>query len=145
MSSVKFSCTVTSSDPTAELGLEVWLDGTILFNCDHVIEPQKISVLIPDQNEAEHVLKLVMKNKKLEHTQLDNQGNILQDCILIVSDLAFDKVIASHAFYSLAKYDHDFNGSGPATQQKFFGELGCNGTVKLEFSTPMYEWLLDYL
>jgi hypothetical protein len=43
----------------------------------------------------------------------------------------------------VAKYQHDFNGTGKLTTQNFYGELGCNGTVSLKFSTPIYIWLLE--
>jgi len=43
----------------------------------------------------------------------------------------------------LAQYQHDFNGTGNPTIDKFYGEMGCNGTVSLKFTTPIYLWLLE--
>jgi hypothetical protein len=42
-----------------------------------------------------------------------------------------------------AVYTHDFNGSQPPVDDKFFGDLGCNGTVSLKFTAPTYLWLLE--
>jgi hypothetical protein len=42
-------------------------------------------------------------------------------------------------------YEHNANGTGPLVQDKFYGEMGCNGTVTLEFSSPTYLWLLEQM
>ena len=42
-----------------------------------------------------------------------------------------------------AVYTHDFNGTQPEIEDTFFGEMGCNGTVSLRFTTPIYLWLLE--
>jgi hypothetical protein len=44
-----------------------------------------------------------------------------------------------------AMYTHNFNSTGPSTQDKFYGELGCNGTVTVKFNTPIYLWLLEHM
>jgi len=46
-------------------------------------------------------------------------------------------------FTELATYTHDFNGTKELTQEKFYGVMGCNGTVSLKFATPIYLWLLE--
>jgi hypothetical protein len=38
-----------------------------------------------------------------------------------------------------------FNGTSEVTEDKFYSELGCNGTVSLKFTTPMYLWLLEHM
>jgi hypothetical protein len=42
-------------------------------------------------------------------------------------------------------YEHDYNGTGTLTQEKFYGQMGCNGTVSLAFCTPIYMWLLEHM
>jgi len=46
-------------------------------------------------------------------------------------------------FLDRAVYVHDFNGTGKFVNKQFFGEMGCNGTVELKFSSPFYLWLLE--
>jgi len=43
----------------------------------------------------------------------------------------------------IIQYCHDFNGTQPAVVDRFHGSLGCNGTVTLKFTTPIYLWLLE--
>jgi hypothetical protein len=96
-----------------------------------------------DDVEAEHVLKLVLKNKQTEHTRLSESGEILNDACLTVSNLTFDSIKLGQIVNDLSIYEHDFNGTQSATKQQFFGTMGCNGTVELKFSTPIYLWLLE--
>ena len=98
-----------------------------------------------NDDEAEHVLRFVMKNKKPEHTKIDEQGNIIQDACITITDLAFDELTLGYIFTKLASYTHDTNGTAEEAGYKFFGEMGCNGTVRLEFNTPIYLWYLEHM
>jgi len=99
---------------------------------------------MPD-DEAEHDLRFVLKNKTAEHTQIDEAGNIVNDARLKITDMAFDEIQLGHMITEQAVYDHDFNGTGVMSQHKFYGEMGCNGTVSLKFTTPVYLWLLEHM
>ena len=129
----------------AELGFEAWIDQRKFLDVDHVKETQPVTVELDDQDDAEHELRLVLKNKTAEHTQVDEQGNIITDARLLITDVAFDEIRLGHMFFEQAVYTHDFNGTSKATEDKFYGELGCNGTVSLKFSTPVYLWLLEHM
>jgi hypothetical protein len=138
---VTISCILDTTDPTAPLGFEVYIDSQKMFDVDHVQAPQQISLQINDES-AEHRLKFVMKNKTAEHTSIDHAGNILSDARLILSELKFDDMPIDHTIDQLV-YEHNANGTGPLVQDKFYGEMGCNGTVSLGFTTPIYLWLLE--
>jgi hypothetical protein len=144
MTTTKFSCKISTTDSSALLGLEAWIDDHKFFDLSHVTDSQEISTEIND-DEAEHVLRLVMKNKILDHTKINDAGEIVQDARLVIEDIAFDGIKLNHMFTKLATYTHDFNGTGAEIQDKFYGEMGCNGTVKLEFTTPVYLWLLEHM
>jgi hypothetical protein len=137
-----FSCVVDTSDPCCKLGIEIWLDNDKIFDLDHVVEPVKITHEFSDQ-ENTHELRFVLKNKQQEHTKVDTDGNIISDARLSIQNVALEEIELGHTFISQATYSHDFNGTGPSTQEQFFGEMGCNGTVSFKFSTPTYHWLLE--
>ena len=141
---VKFSCDITSTDFDIPLSLEIWLDDQCIFEKYHVRQPITFVHEFPD-TDAEHQLRFVMKNKRAEHTRIDQDGNIVSDACLKISSVCFDEIMLEHMFTELAEYTHDFNGTGPATQDKFFDTFGCNGTVTLNFTTPVYLWLLENL
>jgi len=142
---VTITFNLATTDATAELGFEAWINQRRFLDLDHVKDTQKITVELDDQDDAEHELRLVLKNKTTEHTQVDENGNIIADARLTITDLAFDEIKLGHLFAEQAVYTHNFNGTGETTQDKFYGELGCNGTVSLKFSTPMYLWLLEHM
>jgi hypothetical protein len=140
--SVKFSCVLENTDPLCPLGLEIWLDDQQIFNDNHV------SALIHFEHdilekEGDHQLKFVIKNKTPEHTKIDESGQIIKDAKLVVKDLCFDQIKIDQVVSDLAVYTHDFNGTGNLTHGKFYSELGCNGVVSLNFTTPVYLWLLE--
>jgi len=136
------SCILNTTNPAAELGFEAWVDNTKFVDIDHVTEQQPIAMEIPD-DDADHELIFVLKHKTDQHTQIDENNKIVSDATLTVTELAFDEIKLGHMVTKLAVYTHDFNGTGTPTQDKFYGEMGCNGTVSLKFSTPIYLWLLE--
>lgn len=141
-STVKISCTISTSDTVAPLGMEIWLNDLQIFNQDHITENIKFCYDMLD-TDTEHELKFVMKNKTAQHTTVDQAGNIIKDACLSIADLAFDEIQLGHVFTELAVYTHDFNGTGNNTQEIFYGTIGCNGTVCLKFTAPVYLWLLE--
>jgi hypothetical protein len=141
-STVKISCAISTSDTAAPLGMEIWLNDLQIFNQDHITENIKFCYDMLD-TDAEHELKFVMKNKTAQHTTVDQAGNIIKDACLSIADLAFDEIQLGHVFTELAVYTHDFNGTGNNTQEIFYGTIGCNGTVCLKFTAPVYLWLLE--
>ena len=144
-STVTITFNLATTDATAELGFEAWINQRRFLDLDHVKDTQKITVELDDQDDAEHELRLVLKNKTAEHTKVDEHGNILADARLLITDVAFDEIRLGHMLVEQSVYTHNFNGTGETTQAKFYGELGCNGTVILRFATPMYLWLLEHM
>jgi hypothetical protein len=126
------------------LGLEIWIDNQKLFDQDHVQESHRISTDLSD-DEGEHELRLVLKNKLTEHTRVDANNTIVSDAIISVNGLEFDSIALNQIVTDLAEYQHNFNGSGELSVHKFYGDLGCNGTVSLKFTTPVYLWLLEHM
>jgi hypothetical protein len=142
MTTYQISCTVGTTDPTAELGLEIWLDNTRLFDTNHVVDSMPLTFNI-NEDESEHELRFVMKNKKSEHTVVAEDGSIVSDANLTVTNLTFDEIELKQVFVDHSVYTHNFNGTQPPTNTKFYGEMGCNGTVSLKYTTPIYLWLLE--
>lgn len=138
------SCDISTTDSEACLGLEIWLNDQVVRDIDHVRQAEKFSYEISDADH-EHALKFVLKNKTSQHTQIDEQNRIVKDACVTVKNLEFDGIPLGQVFFDLAQYEHDFNGTGGFTQQKFYGEMGCNGTVTFRFSTPIYMWLLEHM
>jgi len=142
MSTVKLSCLVESTDSTVPLNFEVLLDGQSVFQSCVVDHTTKVEINIPD-DEGNHKLWFCMSGKTRRHTRLDADGTIVQDACLKISKISFDDIDITDLLPQVAVYHHDFNGTGAPTQDKFYNVMGCNGSVHIEFSTPIYLWLLE--
>lgn len=139
---IAISMNVLPTTPSAKLGFEVWVDDVKHWDSQHVDKDTLIQFDVSD-DDGTHCLKLVLKNKLSSHTQINEAGEILLDARLKIQNLQFDGIALGHAFNTLSTYQHNFNGNGVEISDKFFSEMGCNGTVSLEFTTPIYLWLLE--
>ena len=142
MSTTSVTFDLDSTDYTARLAFEVLLNDTVVFATEHVAQPTPVEISI-DDDEGEHELKFVLKNKTQDHTVVDENGIIVSDAMLSISNVAMDKIKLGHMFFEQTHYHHDTNGSQLFVKDKFFGAMGCNGYVSLKFSTPIYLWLLE--
>lgn len=136
---LKFSFDV---EPTNEsLNVSILLDDKIVWQ-KVVDQLYKVDISCGDDDKA-HSLVLRLNNKLPAHTKIDSLGNIINDSNIKFSNFKFDDIDISNPFIENAVYKHNFNGTGPDTIGKFFGEMGCNGTVEFKFTTPFYLWLLE--
>lgn len=138
------SCEINTTDSSKKLGIEIRLDNNIIYNSDHVQDLIKFTYDL-NNDDGEHLLEFIMKNKTSDHTKIDADGNIIEDARLTISNLAFEEIALNQIFIDHAIYTHDFNGTQPTIKDKFFGDMGCNGTVSLRFTTPIYLWLLEHM
>jgi hypothetical protein len=144
MQQCELSMTVLSTDYSKRLGMEIWLNTTLLFDTDHVDQPCEIRHCFDDVD-AQHLLSIRLKGKTHSHTQIDTDGQITADARLCITDIKFDQVQLEQIVTDLAVYRHDHNGTTEPVEEKFYGEMGCNGTVELKFTSPVYVWLLENL
>lgn len=137
-----FSCKIGTTDALAALGMEIWLNNNKIFDTEHVDSTVECQTVFSD-DDGEHELQFVMKNKTIDQTQIDETGAILKDACLTISDVAFEGIELGHMFIEQTHYTHDFNDTQSEITEKFYGSMGCNGTVSLRFTTPIYLWLLE--
>jgi len=142
---IKFQCDLNTTNLSTPLGFEVLFNGKSAFKIDHVTETCQIVFDINDEDNAIQKLQFVMTGKTVEHTLVDAQGNITSDAMLTISNVIIDDIDISLLLNDKSKYTHNFNGTQPAVEDKFYGVMGCNGTVTFEFTTPFYLWLLEHM
>jgi len=136
---------ISSTNAAAALGIQVWVDDLCVHQHSHVTDPYQFHYEINDNEEKSHRLKIVMAGKTAAHTQLDADENIVKDAMLGIHNVTFNKINIDQIFYKLATYQHDFNGTQPMCLDTFSGDMGCNGSVEFEFSTPGYLWMLEHM
>ena len=142
METVQISFDVETSDSECPLGIQIWLDDSLLLDNPHVKEKIAFAHDISD-DDGEIQLRIVMSGKTADHTRVDDQGNIIKDATLQISTVTIDGIDVNQLFLEKCVYTHDFNGTQPEIQDTFHGVAGCNGTIVFEFTTPIYLWLLE--
>ena len=143
----KFTCKIQPTNNSIPLGLRVMLDQVIIFENAHVTKPLQVQYFIPDED-GEHELTFELYGKKSEHTKIDTLGSIISDAMLSISEMEIDEINIDQIVQSTQSkvvYCHDFNGTQSSIEDVFHGYMGCNGTVTLKFTTPIYLWLLEHM
>jgi len=142
LETAKISFDIETSDTECPLGVEIWLDNTLLLTHNHI--QQKISFAHDiNDDDSEHELRIVISGKTTEHTQVDEAGNIVKDATLQISNVVIDELDVNQLFLEKCVYTHNFNNTQPEINDTFHSVAGCNGTISLKFSTPIYLWLLE--
>jgi hypothetical protein len=139
---IAFACQVQATNNSLALGLRVILDQVTIFENSNITETMQLQHEISDAD-GEHELTFELFGKLPEHTKITDTGEILSDAMLEINNITLDEINIDQIFQSLAIYRHDFNGTQAPADDKFYGSIGCNGTVTLKFTTPIYLWLLE--
>ena len=144
MISFQFKFDLDSTNYAAPLGFNCRLNDQLVNTVKHVIEPQSVCVEIPDtEDEKTHYLSFELFGKTIDDTQVNEQGQILSDALLTLKNFTIDDIKVDYPVQINTIYYHDLNGSGPTTESKFYGPMGCNGQAVFKFTTPIFLWLLD--
>tara|TARA_R110002060_G_scaffold43803_1_gene55188 strand:+ start:177 stop:611 length:435 start_codon:yes stop_codon:yes gene_type:complete len=141
METIDIAFDLTSSDYTCSLGFEVFYNNKQILNIDHCRSSTMLAFTL-DAEEGDQELKFIMKNKTIDHTTVDDDGQIVKDACLNISNFYIDSIELGHTFLEQCKYHHDFNGTQDPVVDEFYGDMGCNGTLTFSFQTPIYIWLL---
>lgn len=136
---------VHPSDPERSLGFEFWIDSVCVFDSNAVITATTITHDFDDEQDSEHEFRMVLKNKYPNFTTVDDAGNIVSDSTLALGNFRLEDIDITQIVHDRAVYQHNFNGSADDINDQFFGTMGCNGTVSLRFTTPIYVWLLEVM
>ena len=154
MDTIKLEFDVGTTNAECKLGVKVALDNNIIYDNSHVTNDVHVAHDLSDQD-GEHELTIELYGKLPHHTEIDDNGNIIKDAMIFVENFKIDDIDISsiltcypNQLYSdvpthIIQYRHDFNGTQPAVVDRFYGSMGCNGTVILKFTTPIYLWLLE--
>jgi hypothetical protein len=141
---INFKFTAKTTDVGNPLGLTVKHNNQTVFDTDQLIEPKTVAIDIDDEiDDVEHVVSIILKNKTAEHTKIDDQGNIIADSLITISEILMDDIEIDQLFFEKSQYTHSFNSNAEFVTETFYGTMGCNGTVEFKFTTPTYIWLLE--
>lgn len=117
----------------------------VFFEQDNVQDIVNVAYEFNDDIEIIHQIQIEISGKGPNDTVLDQQGNIVKDNVIELSNFVLDEFDIDQIVYKKSLYSHDFNGTGAKGQHQFYGIAGCNGTISFEFRSPAYIWLLEVM
>lgn len=118
-----------------DLAVEIWFDGTKIFDQSLIAQERQIKHEYDDTG-GKHELQIVLKDKTLTIDHEDVESHPMVE----ISDVCFDGVKIDNLMYQLAKYHHN---EVTMDTHKFFGRMGCEGIVTLNWYSPYYKWILE--
>lgn len=154
MNTVKLEFDISTTDADCKLGVKVALDNNIIYDNAHVTQTDHVAHDVDDQD-GDHVLTIELYGKLPQHTEIDSQGNIIKDVMIAIENFKIDDLDISSILTTyptrlyadvpthIIQYCHDYNGTQSRVVEPFHSHMGCNGTVTLKFTTPIYLWLLE--
>jgi hypothetical protein len=142
MSEIKLALDISNTSEFDDLEIELWLDDVKFFDQTISKGTHKVGHIFKE-DENSHVFKIVLKNKQEYHTKIDENNEIIKDAVIDISNICFDDINIDTIANDVAVYRHDYNGTGNLSKHRFYGHLGCNGEVIIEFFNPFYLWLLE--
>lgn len=93
---------------------------------------------------AEQCITFTMRGKTEKHTIIDAQNNIVSDSYAIVKKIIIDEIDVTDLYVegNPCYYHVGSNNkqNGPVIIDEFYGFVGFNGDVKLQFTTPLWKW-----
>ena len=145
MTTAQISLKSQGSHDTPEIRLVFWFDGVRVDDRPLTLETQEFRHEFADHDDQKHCLEIELQGKLPKHTMLNAQGVIVSDIMAQIHSVALDDIELGQVFWEQAVYHHDHNGTTDPVQDRFFGNMGCNGRVTLRFHSPVYLWLLKTL
>jgi hypothetical protein len=129
-----------------KIEFEIRFDSKLILN--QTFDGKKHTIIheFDDSDEYRTVKVLLsMHGKTQKHTVIDAAGNILKDCAVLINSIIIDEIDVTEIFCQGKKcYTHDNNGGSVEIVDEFYGFVGCNGIVEVEFSVPLYKWFLTH-
>lgn len=122
-------------------GARVRIDNEVIHE-GLIVEPTEV-IWSGNLDEGNHAISIELYNKNDGDTVTDDDENIINDVILNIDNIELDQVSLDTLLWTKSVYTpNDTSITEPVTGCV---NLGWNGTWKLEFSTPVYLWLLENL
>ncbi len=138
---IKILLELVGTTECADIQAEIFLDNKILGRYSCSLNPYLLELSLTNDY-ATHVLRVKMSGKTYQHTVVADDGSIESDASISISRLEFEDIDMMPIFCQGATcYMHNYNdATRPVELDEFYGYIGCNGTVDIEFETPMYLW-----
>ena len=147
---------------------DIELDGTVITSGRILAPSSRVGLVNPEMTDewlanikekftftrelepGDHVLDIVFKNKQPGDTGGFVDGGVLRDLLLHLDAIKLDNIDITDQLHDLITYHLDRpqqygDMTEPTDTLKKTLTMGFNGRLRLQFSTPLYIWLLENL
>jgi len=136
--------TVEFSANISDIFLDISLNDTVITSNSFVKDTQQYTIEFDDTEEyTTQCITVAMRGKTQQHTILDND-KIVIDVHAMITHITIDEIDVTDLYaQGTPCYYHvgsNNNKNGPMIVDEFYGFIGFNGSVNLEFTTPMWQW-----
>jgi len=121
--------------------MAVTLNKDILID-EEFTEPRDVELELDLKEDEEYKLGFNFYGKTENDTVIDEDGNILKDQLIKISDIRLDDIDISSMLpisTNTCYYSHD------CVRDPFYDTMGRNGTSIIKIRSPLYVWLLENL
>lgn len=133
---ISLSSTFWDKAPKAK----VYIDETLIFD-DAITESTKVK-FNGELTEDKHKLIIELYDKDKYQTVVEN-SQIAKDQLLNIDAISFDEIDIKYLKHSLSKYFPKDPSDQIPSEVLQCVNLGYNGRWELEFTCPIYIWLLE--
>ena len=155
---LKFKVGLSGSHPDKQPAFRICINGNekVYGDLSASVNDTEYFEFEADLAEGKNTLDIMLFNKKFGDTQLDENGNIINDLLLNIDSVEIEDIDLGSLKWTLSEYFPDYpppyvrshmseNKSAPAEVVKNCVNLGWNGKWSLTFESPFYVWLLENL
>ena len=137
--SVKCSITFNTNQTAEDIQLVVKLDDRVLDQWTFTAGVKHLIFEVEDtEDTVARAVTIEMLGKTEDHTIVDAQGEIVMDHSILVTNITFDEIDVTDQFcHGNCCYMHSNIKDG------FYGFIGINGIVYINFYTPLWKWFLS--
>lgn len=137
------SCDITCNLPNFPMKIMAFFDDNVIL--DAYTTKSKFSISHDFKKDASHTFRINLSEKTDEHTTMSQSGDVIDSAQIWVGNITLEGMNLDSIFYNnnkIIKYTHDNNGHSDKIVMDFDGTMAFNGDIELNFTTPIYKWLL---
>jgi len=136
---------IECSETIPEIFIDIYQNNKLVTSNSFYKGVKKYTIEYNDTDaHTEQCIQVVMRGKTEEHTIIDEQGDIVYNVHAIVQQIILDEIDVTDLYVNGNPcYYHvgsNNNQNGPTLTDEFYGFIGLNGEVRIEFTTPMWYW-----
>lgn len=130
--------------PADDLLLTFIVNDAVTISMQSDGQSHKVQGTLTETSQQSLIVDL--SGKTCKHTIINQDGDIKADSYVLIEKISLDDIdISEVVLQGRQCYHHDANGLSAPFIDEFWGYMGCNGQVKIDFTCPIGIWWMQQL